>query len=247
MFGMSIARARIGSPQVSGSKSAESGGTRFAFLASLVAVAGFAAPALAAQGGETRPPPSSSAQDIRSVHNYARCIARERTQRTRDVLAMDFRDGDYQRALRRLYDPEPRCQEQLGEQERNRGIRASFNQRLFAGRMAEALLVSDLDGSDLAGRVALDPSRPSIEARNDEELMSLCTVRAAPAETAAIFATAPASAEEAAAVRAITPHIAGCLPAGSTGEFNRPAIRSMLALAAYRLVQHNAAPAAAGN
>jgi hypothetical protein len=220
---------------------------RRALSLSLAALAVLSAPAQAAQRDETRPPPVSSPEDIRRLHNYARCIAETRPQRVRALLAMDFREAAYREAADRLYRPEPRCWPLLGEAQRSRALQVRFNQRMFAARMAEALLLSDLGDGALADRVALDPARPSIEARNEEEMMSLCTVRAAPAETAAIFATAPASAEEAVAIRAITPRIAECLVAGATGEFNRPAIRSTLALAAYRLVQHNAATAAAGN
>jgi hypothetical protein len=178
----------------------------------------------------------TEAEDIRATHNLARCIAQRREGRVRALLAMDFRDPDYGRAMRRVTDSDHDC---VGLA--NQAFRA--NQRFMMGRMAETLLLADLRGGDLAARVALDPARPALQARNEEEMMSLCAVRTAPVQAAAIFATAPASADEAAAVRVIVPVIGQCLAAGARGEFNRPAIRSNLALAAYRLVQHNAAPA----
>lgn len=196
---------------------------------------------IAMQAEQSLPAPSSP-EDILRLHNYARCIAQTRPQRVRELLAGDFREAAYRQMADRLYRPEPRCWNHLGEAQRSRSLQVRFNSRMFAGRMAEALLLSDLAGGGLGARVAVDPARPPLPARNEEEMMSLCTVRAAPAEVAAIFTTQPASPEEAAAVRAITPRIADCLAAGATGEFNRPAIRSMLALAAYRLVWHNVAP-----
>ena len=191
-------------------------------------------------------PPVSSPEDIRRLHDYARCLAETRPQRVRELLAADFRESSFRALQERLYRPEPRCWNRLGEAQRSTTIRVQFNSRMFAGSLAEAMLRSDLAGAGLAERVAFDTARAPLAARNEEEMMSLCTLRAAPGEAASIFATLPASPEEAAAIRTVTPRLAACLAAGATGEFNRPAIRSMLALAAYRLVHHNmAAPAAA--
>lgn len=191
----------------------------------------------------------SSAADIRGLHDYAQCVAAAQPRRARALLAMDHRGREYQEGARRLYGPEPGCWRRLSDGPERRVSQVRFNARMFAARMAERFLRADLAGADLAARVALDPARPAIPARSEEELMSLCTVRAAPAQVAAIFASEPASREEAAAVNALVPHIGQCLTAGATGEFNHAAIRSMLALAAYRLVQHNsaAAPPATGN
>lgn len=191
------------------------------------------------------PPAPSSPEDMRRLTRYAQCIARTRPDLSREFVGMSPSDRGYERAASRLYRPDSRCWDQLGEAGRNRALQVRFNARMFAGRMAEALLREDLAGGDLATRSALNPARPSIEARSEEEFMSICTVRAAPVEVAALFASEPASAEETAAVRAVAPRIGQCLRSGATGEFNRSAIRSMLALAAYRLVRHNMAPAAA--
>lgn len=167
-----------------------------------------------------------SAEDLRVLHRFAHCTARRHTIRARRLLAMDFRTADYERELVRLADVNSSCVPP-GR------LRAAA--MLFAGGMAESLLRWRLEGRDLAARTAHDPNRPPIAARGETEVMSLCTVRAAPAEVTALFATEPASAQEAAAVRALTPHIRQCLAAGVTANLNRPAVRSLLALAAYRL------------
>jgi hypothetical protein len=213
----------------------------------LVAVAVTPVAAFAQGTAADQRPAASTPQDLRRLHEYAGCVAVAQRQRARDLLAMDYREPAYEAAARRLYGPEPGCWRRMNENDR-RAVQLRFNARMFAGRMAERLLREDLRGSTLAARVAVDPNRPAIQARGEEDVMSLCTVREAPAQVAAIFATEPASREEAAAIGAVTPQIGQCLVAGARGEFNRPAIRSMLALAAYRLVQHNiATPVSAGN
>jgi hypothetical protein len=168
----------------------------------------------------------TSAEDIRVLHRFAHCIARRNSVATQRLLAMDFHTTDYDMALRRLADRNSEC---LGEG------RLRFSPMLFAGGMAESLLRWRLEGGDLAARTALDPNRPPIVARDETEVMSLCTVRAAPAEVAALLRTEPAGVQEAAAIRALTPQIRQCLAAGVRANLNRPAVRALLALAAYRL------------
>lgn len=144
---------------------------------------------------------------------------------------MDYRTPEYDAALIALLRAGTYCAEQPA---------LSGGNRFFAARIAEALLLADIRGGDLARHVAFDPARPAIEARDETEFMAICTVRATPDRVAALFATRAASAEEAAAVQALMPQIGQCLAAGATGQFNRAAIRSILDLAAYRLSRHNA-------
>ena len=218
--------------------------SRFILVLAGIASLGSAASAMQEQQPQQRPP-ASDPEDIRRLHDYSRCIVETRSQRVRELLAADFREDSYRQLADRLYRPEPVPAARLGDSGRNRRLRVQFNTRMFAGSLAEALLRTDIAGAALADRVAFDASRAPLAARSQEEMLSLCTVRAVPAQVAAIFATQPAGPEEAAAIRSVTPSLAGCIPAGATGEFNRPAIRSMLALAAYRLVQHNMTPRAA--
>ena len=175
--------------------------------------------------------PALDARAQRTLHDFAACVAAGEAARARAVLAMDYRTSDYNRELVQLIQRSRMCLERP---------RLSGNSRFFAGRIAEALVLRELRGGELGPRVAHDPARPALQARDETELMAICTVRGAPAETAALFATRPAGHEEAAAVRALTPQIGRCLAAGATGRFNRAAVRSMLALAAWRLTEHNA-------
>ncbi len=180
---------------------------------------------------------ATSPEAVRALHRFARCVAERRTTQVRRVLSMDYRTDDYRASLLRLAERHGSCTEVPQ-------LRA--NGRLFAARLAEALLARRLEGQSLATLVAFDPARGAIAARDESEMMSLCVVRAAPDKVAALFATEPASEAEDLALRALAPHLVECLSAGVTGAFNRPAIRSYLGLAAFRLSEHNAPSEAVG-
>jgi hypothetical protein len=170
---------------------------------------------------------------IRALHDFARCVARNHWSRgrARQLLLMDDRTDDYRAALRALAVEHGECVAP------NHIL--SFNLLLFAGGIAEAVLPQD---RDLAVLVAYDPARPPIRSRDEIEVMSLCTVRAAPAGIRALLATVPASAEESAALRALAPQLGQCLRVGARTRLNRLEIRALLALAAWRLSEHNSEP-----
>lgn len=62
-----------------------------------------------------------------------------------------------------------------------------------------------------------------------------CVARADPVQAHAMLLAAPASEAEAAAVEALKPSIAACLPASTTIRMNRPALRAHLGEAMYKL------------
>jgi len=88
---------------------------------------------------------------------------------------------------------------------------------------------------ELVRRLAFEPSRPPLAARTEGEVMALCTVVQAPAQTAGLLSTGPGSREEAAATQALEPKLRDCLAKGSNARLNRPALRAVLALAAWRV------------
>ncbi|HYI64650.1 MAG TPA: hypothetical protein VEW71_07170 [Allosphingosinicella sp.] len=197
------------------------------FCAALAGPAG----AAAAQRTQLADPPNEPA-DIRALHEFSRCAAQRWEGRARAILAMDYRTDDYRNRIRRFAQDQWRCFP--------RGM-LRFGQMLFAGGMAEALLPGRLAGADLAARVAHDPARPPLQARDQSEMMSLCTVRAASAEVAALLRTQAASEPETAALRGLIPQMSRCLGAGQAVRVNRVGMRSVLALAAYRLAEHGGA------
>lgn len=201
-------------------------------LASAVAALLTASPLAAAQadGSPSKP------REVRALHSLAACVAGKREADVRRVLAIDFREREYGRELRRLAGREASCGKLIG----NSTIRADGV--LFAGTLAELLVERDLGGGDLAPRVAYDASRPVLEARNGAELMAVCVVRRAPAETISLLRTEAASAAEIEQLRAMSAALSGCIPPGQQVRLNRESIRALLSLAAYRLSTHNAAP-----
>ncbi len=202
-----------------------------AALASALAASAFAAPAAAQQrtGGASRSEPRAFV----AMRNFSQCVVDRSPRAAAAVLAMDPAGAPYREALRRLAGGHDYCAP---------GTQLRFSGIFFVGGLAEALVTDRRGRSALASRVALDPARPAIQARDETELMTLCAVRAAPGEAASLFATEPASAAELAALRALAPTVSACLGAGRTMRLDRPNLRALLALAAYRLSAHNASP-----
>lgn len=200
-----------------------------AATAALLIFAGLAVPAAAqrhALGGQPSRP-----EDVRILHRFSQCVAQRQPGRARAILAADYRTPAFDRRIRHLAQVNWSCAPDGA---------LLFGQLLFAGGLAEELLLERVGRGDLAPLVAFDPAAPPIEARGETELMSLCTVRAAPAEVAALLATEPATEGEMAALRAIMPRLHQCLAAGASVRTNRIALRALLALAAYRLGERRA-------
>lgn len=174
----------------------------------------------------------SSAAELRILDRFSRCVAGRQANGAAAMLAADPGASDYRGSVRRLAQSNWGC---LGS-----GT-LKFSEVLFAAGLAETLLRRQNANTDIAARTAHDPNRPALQARDEAELMSLCTVRAASSQVEALLASEVASPEEAAAFRALMPQVGQCLSAGVNMRLNRPALRAALALATYRLVHHNAA------
>lgn len=164
----------------------------------------------------------------RTLHNVARCMVGHWPRDVRALLIGELSGNGYQGAARRFVARHPGCTPR-------RTLR--FGGLLFAGALAETLMRTL---GDLPERVAYRPSRPPLQVTNDPDLMSVCAVRAEPARAAVLFRSMPGSDDEQAAIRALEPRLGDCLRAGLTARFNRPALRALLALSAYRLAVHNA-------
>jgi len=177
----------------------------------------------------------TTAEAARTLQDFARCVVTRAPGRARAILAMDFTTEEYQDRIRTFAQRYWQCVPS--------GHRLGFSRLPFAGDLAEQLLLLDARGADLATQVAYDPARPPLTARSEQEAMALCAVRAAPQKVSAVLATRPFSTEEADAIRTLTPDVRSCLATGVTLNLNRIALRAMLGLAAYRLAEHNRAPA----
>jgi hypothetical protein len=168
-----------------------------------------------------------------AMHNFGACVVETTSRGARRVLAMDYRTPEYSQALRRLARGHGRC---------TPGHELRFTGVLFAGAMAEALLESDVKAAELPGRLGVDAGQVPVPPRSPTEAMALCTVRQAPQAVVHLLATEPASPEEAQADKALRPAMTECLRKGVQLNLNRPALRSVLALAAWRIASTAAAP-----
>jgi len=172
--------------------------------------------------------PMNSAFSVQSLHRLGECIAHREPKTAREVLAMDFRSNEYKQKLKAIGTASSSC------------IPTNSNLQsaglLFAGAVAEGLLKTEVKKDELPNRLAYDPARDLIEARSPTEEMALCTAFKAPEATAALLQTDPATAKEAEAEDSLASTLRDCLKKDAKIELNRPALRSMLALAAYRII-----------
>lgn len=208
-------------------------------IAFLLAMTALAAPAVAQEAQVTPDTPPATAQDRAILHEFARCVAGRWPDQAASLIAAFSNSDEDRRALLRLTDDS--SQACLG-----RGV-LRFAPELFIGGMAERLIERDAGSATLATRVALNPNAAPFAAHGETEVMSICIARAAPAEVASLFASAPGTPEERAAFQAIGPSISPCLARGTELRVNRPGLRAMLGLSVYRLIRHNVAAAGAGN
>jgi hypothetical protein len=176
------------------------------------------------------PLPSNTPEDvaIQAVHNFGACVVARTPEGAREALALDYGTPDYEKRMRRYIQGHDYCIPFNG--------RMSSAGVLFAGSMAEALLKSEVKpAGQLAQRIAYDPQREDIRARSPLEAMALCTVLNAPGVAAKIFDTEPATPEEANAMKPLGNVLPQCLRKDMQLTLNKPALRSLLALAAWRI------------
>lgn len=209
-----------------------------------LAFASFAGPARAqapARQADSESEASTPADRL-ALLQFSRCVASRQRSQASALILSDYTTNAYRNALRRLTVPQHGCLP-------GGSGRLRFGGVLFAGDLAETLLPEVSPRGSLAAQVALNPVAAPFHAHDQGEVMSVCVVRAAPADTEALLATEQGSPQELTALQAIAPRIGPCLAAGAAMRLNRPGVRAMLALAAYRLARHNAAApaAAAGN
>ena len=142
------------------------------------------------------------------------------------LLAEDYRTKDYRDDVNRMAKGHDRCAP---------GSRIGFSQLLFVGNLAEHLLTDKFTDAALAADLGTDRTATPIAARSDSEMIAMCIVMRAPAESAKLFHSEVMSDAEKAALTAIAPQLSGCVPKGTQFKTNRAGLRALLALAAYRV------------
>ena len=162
-----------------------------------------------------------------AMHNFGACVVRTTPAGAEEVLAMDYRTDEYRNTLRRLAKGHGRCTRARTE--------LKFNGVLFAGAMAEALVEERRDGLAAADRL-----KTPLPARSPVEAMALCAVVTSPSKVAGLLKTEVTTDEEVKAADALSPTLNACLSGVDKAELNRPALRSVLALAAWRIAASEA-------
>ena len=168
-------------------------------------------------------------RSVRAMYAFGSCVVdRSRSGAVEQLLALDYRTDEYRDRLRAVVKGHDRC---LAP-----GWQLSASGVLLAGALAEAVLRSEVKADEVPGRLAYDPARRPLKARSPTEAMALCTALVAPQATARLLSTKPTSKPEREAMQAMGPVMASCLRKGAKLELNKPALRSVLALAAWRIV-----------
>ena len=180
--------------------------------------------ARASKGNETAKPITPLA--AQAMYNFAGCVVETTRPGVEKLLAKDYRTAEYRKDVERLAKGHSRCAI---------GSRLGFSQLLFAGNLAEHLLVDEFSADALAADLAIDRTAAPIAARTDSEAISMCIAMRAPKDTAALFRTEVMSDAEKAALTAIGPQLSGCVKQGTEFRTNRSGLRALLALAAYHI------------
>jgi hypothetical protein len=166
--------------------------------------------------------------EIRAMHRYVACIANADPNDATAVLLLDPASEPFRTGVRRLGRSHQNCL--------SRRDHLPADATLFAGSLAERLVEQRSRPSGLAHLIAADPSQAPIQARDQIDMLALCTVRGAPDQTSALFATPPASPAEHTALQALGPTLVNCFPTGQQLRLVPSTLRSAMAMAALRLV-----------
>ena len=189
------------------------------WIAALGAIA-LASPALAEDA------PAAGPDDVAALHDFAACMVERYRDDAVGAVEGDFRDQDNADAMRQFAVRHGRCLGVSGGMLRMSGV-------LFAGAMAEALLREDLTQAQLQD--SLKPIDPPLEARSETEYVGLCMALKHPVETAALVYSDPAKADGNTQVTAYAQNLPQCVQQGQQLRINKPGLRAIATLAAYRI------------
>lgn len=168
-----------------------------------------------------------------ALQHYGSCVVGNGTGEAARVMAMDFTTPTYRNALKLLsQDAAKFCADKAF----GTGVLRSSN-LLFAGEVAEALV--EKSGTPVAAQLAKAAAAPATTGFSLTDKVAICVVRSVPDQVAAVFATERDSAEETAAITALSVPAQMCGKAvGATKPVSiSPAgLRAMLATAAFRSI-----------
>lgn len=169
-----------------------------------------------------------------AMQNFGNCIVAYTPKGAREVLELDYSTPAYRQRLRKLLSGHKRCAV---------GSSIGSQQLLFAGSLAEAMFKANVKPSQYAQRLTIQLGQATIAARSPTEAMALCTVVAAPQQSATLLETKAGTVEEKAALDPLIPYMTNCSPETLKLTANRASLRALVALAAWRVAS---APRTAG-
>jgi hypothetical protein len=166
---------------------------------------------------------SPTVADLEKLHRLAQCMVAERHGAIVKLLRLDPNDPGYETLLRVRAESSGSCIKSNGS--------LRFGGVALAGVLAERLIESGHVDLSTVTRI----EEPPVVSRSPSETMALCTVKAQPGQVTALLATTPGTPGEMTVIRMITPALGDCLTSGVQANLNATGLRSVLALAAFRL------------
>ena len=164
---------------------------------------------------------------------FGRCVVAEEPAESARVMALDFTSSRYRTALRMLADD---VQRECARDTVGNGNAMRSANLLMAGAIAEGLLAADTH--PLNARLAR-AAQATVATYSPTDTIAQCLARSLPDQTARLFASEPASTQEAAAAGELQAAVPGCTRAAGLDlrmEASVPALRAMLATATFRLL-----------
>ena len=168
-----------------------------------------------------------------AVEAWTACIADENPQEVGDMLKRDYREDGYKEAIQQL--AEKRVSSECFNAMPRDYRKITLGGLPFAGGLAERMI--ERDPEPLLKRLSMAAVRPEAVVFSYTDQVASCITRGAPHVVAKLFATDINSADEQAALAEIEPVKGVCTSQGAEIEASPLAMRSMLATAAFRLLE----------
>ena len=183
-----------------------------------------------AQGNE---PDTNTPEARQAIESYGKCVAKLEPEEANRLLTMDFKTSRYRAGLRLLAkEAVEKCAREVSS---DRWVMRSAG-LLFSGAMAEALI--EADATPLNARLVRSTGA-KMKSYSATDAVAQCLARSLPDQLVSLFATAPGSDTEAAAATPFAQAVPVCARASGIAakvELTVPALRAMVATAAYRLL-----------
>ncbi|QZD95352.1 hypothetical protein [Qipengyuania gelatinilytica] len=199
-------------------------------LVASIALAAVAATSATAQT-RSRENETDVSKQRAAVEAWTACIANERTDEVREVLALDFRSDEYRNKMKAL--AKARVSSECFNAMPRSYRKIELGGLPFAGGLAEQVI--EMDDEPLLQRLSMAALAGDVPTYSRTDAIAQCMARGAPHLVAILFDTEINSGEEIEALAELQPVSAACTR-GAALEASPFGMRSMLATASYRLL-----------